>query len=200
MALVIKSITRQGDIGEPGYSFYGELVPPSSRSGTDPWHGATQEPLADGGSWYGIPNFYVVEGLVNWFTDKEAAAFAPHIRGVVPLSFKICHQARDRFNKIVTRCVLTTDIRTFGEVRTPTDPCKDVSCPDKCVGVDKFDQVCQDGICVRGTLIETNSEHCGYTPEPTPEPTPDPTPTPTGDTYTIIIALMLAGTYMILRR
>ena len=75
------------------------------------------------------------------------------------------------------------------------DPCKDVSCPDKCVGVDKYDQVCQDGICVRGTLIETNSEHCGYTPEPTP----DPTPTPSSDMY-IIVALMLAGTYIILRR
>ena len=75
------------------------------------------------------------------------------------------------------------------------DPCKDVSCPDKCVGVDKYDQVCQDGICVRGTLIETNSEHCGYTPEPEP----DPTPTPSSDTY-IVIALMLAGTYLVLRR
>ena len=75
------------------------------------------------------------------------------------------------------------------------DPCKDVSCPDKCVGVDKYDQVCQDGICVRGALVETNSEHCGYTPEPTP----DPTPTPPSDTY-VIIALMLAGTYIILRR
>ena len=81
-----------------------------------------------------------------------------------------------------------------GETGAP-DPCADVSCPDKCVGVDKYDQVCQDGICVRGTLIQTNSEHCGYTPEPTP----DPTPTPSSDTY-IIVALMLAGTYMILRR
>lgn len=74
------------------------------------------------------------------------------------------------------------------------DPCSDVSCPDMCVGVDKYNQACRDGICVRGTLIETNSVHCGYTPEPTP----DPTPTPPSDTL-IIIALMLAGTYMILR-
>jgi len=75
------------------------------------------------------------------------------------------------------------------------DPCADVSCPAKCVGVDKYDQVCQDGICVRGTLIESDSVHCGYTPKPTP----DPTPTPPSDTY-IVIALMLAGTYIILRR
>ena len=75
------------------------------------------------------------------------------------------------------------------------DPCKDVSCPDKCVGVDKYDGVCRDGVCVQGTLIEYNSEHCGYTPEPTP----DPTPTPSSATYALI-ALMLAGTYMILRR
>ena len=78
---------------------------------------------------------------------------------------------------------------------TPDDPCKDVSCPDMCVGVDKYDQVCQDGVCIQGALIEYNSEHCGYTPEPDP----DPTPTPSSDTY-IIVALMLAGTYMILRR
>ena len=91
----------------------------------------------------------------------------------------------------------------------PTDdPCKDVSCPDKCVGVDKYDQVCQDGICVRGSLIEYNSEHCGYeTPSPNPEPIPgdedgDHVITPPQDNeyiqYGIAIGALIAA-YLILR-
>lgn len=43
------------------------------------------------------------------------------------------------------------------------DACEGVSCTDtECVGVDKYSQVCDDGICVRGVLIEQNSPGCGY--------------------------------------
>ena len=47
------------------------------------------------------------------------------------------------------------------------DPCEGVSCAPVCVGDDRYTQVCDDGLCIRGTLIEANSIECGYVP---PEP------------------------------
>jgi hypothetical protein len=133
---------------------------------------------------------YVTESVLTTFqASSEWGVLKPRILGIVPNDYA------QKYNRggAWPWCWGLKE----GVVPKPLpsdDPCKDVSCPDKCVGVDKYDQVCQDGICVRGTLIETSSVHCGYTPDPTP----DPTPTPPSDTY-IIIALMLAGTYMILR-
>lgn len=44
------------------------------------------------------------------------------------------------------------------------DTCEGVVCSDtECVGTDLYDQVCDDGICIRGVLIESNSYQCGYT-------------------------------------
>ena len=44
------------------------------------------------------------------------------------------------------------------------DPCDGVVCDPECAGVDLYDNVCDDGICVRGSLIEENSVDCGYIP------------------------------------
>jgi len=46
------------------------------------------------------------------------------------------------------------------------DPCEGVVCSDICVGVDKYSQLCVDGVCVQGPPIESNSTACGYIPPP----------------------------------
>lgn len=81
----------------------------------------------------------------------------------------------------------------FTDITLPKHSCAD-GCPAKCWGVDKYTQACYNGVCVQGTLLEANSEDCGYEQR-------DPTPTPTTDTYVYaIIALMVVGTYIMLRR
>jgi len=55
------------------------------------------------------------------------------------------------------------------------DPCEGVVCGPECVGVDKYETTCDEGICVRGVLIEEDSTQCGYIP-PEPEPEPDKMP------------------------
>ena len=43
------------------------------------------------------------------------------------------------------------------------DPCEGVVCDDVCVDGNLHDQICDDGICIRGVLIESNSPTCpGY--------------------------------------
>ena len=188
---VIDRITRVGDIGERGYSVYGQRLPYCSSSGSqNDFHGATQDGLTAV-----LPTCYITESVYSYLTPDEVGSVTGRIMGIVSNNYSRMYSKVSEFSGRNVWCWGFVD----GVEARPLpckDPCKDVSCPDKCVGVDKFDQVCQDGICVRGTLIETNSEHCGYTPEPTP----DPSPAPSSDTYIVIIALMLAGTYMILRR
>ena len=54
------------------------------------------------------------------------------------------------------------------------DPCEGVICEDVCDDTDLYGTVCEGGICVRGRLIEEDSQICGYIP-PEPEP-PEPEP------------------------
>jgi len=188
MVIVLTRLSRSGDAGEPGYSLSGEELPsPGTKSGAhDWWYAVTQDSFG-----YVFPSgALVTESFLSTLTTSELDSIRSKIKGVVDDDYFEKRGWCDNFG-CYTRYYLKSEIRLLKSV----DPCADVSCPDKCVGVDKFDQVCQDGICVRGTLIESDSVHCGYTPEPTP----DPTPTPSSDTY-IVIALMLAGTYIILRR
>ena len=43
------------------------------------------------------------------------------------------------------------------------DPCEGVICDDVCADGSLYDQICDDGICIRGVLIESNSPTCpGY--------------------------------------
>lgn len=60
------------------------------------------------------------------------------------------------------------------------DPCEGVSCEPECVDTDLYDTVCDDGVCVRGVLLESNSSECGYVP-PEPEPEPEPRKPPCED-------------------
>jgi len=184
--IVVYRISRKGDIGEPGYSVYGEDLPACrKRMGHDYWHGATQESLSSV-----FPSAYITQKVYDFLTENEREEIRSKVRGIVPTIYLA--RGKSPYYPPDPTWLFSVDVAT----PMPTkNPCADVSCPDKCVGVDKYNQVCQDGICVRGTLIETDSVHCGYTPEPTP----DPTPTPSSDTY-IVVALMLAGTYIILRQ
>ena len=43
----------------------------------------------------------------------------------------------------------------------PLDLCEGVVCDPECVGVDKYETVCDEGVCIRGVLIESNSVECG---------------------------------------
>ena len=45
-----------------------------------------------------------------------------------------------------------------------SDPCKDIVCPNVCVGKDLYSQICVDGYCVTDKLLESNSLSCEYTP------------------------------------
>ena len=43
------------------------------------------------------------------------------------------------------------------------NPCAGVVCDDVCADGNLYDQICEDGICIRGVLIESNSSACpGY--------------------------------------
>ena len=46
--------------------------------------------------------------------------------------------------------------------------CGGVSCEPECFGVDKYTTVCEDGVCVKDSLIKANDPDCGHT-SPTPE-------------------------------
>lgn len=45
------------------------------------------------------------------------------------------------------------------------DPCQGVICPDACVGQDLYSQICDNGSCITGILIEPNSHSCGAVQE-----------------------------------
>ena len=66
------------------------------------------------------------------------------------------------------------------------DPCEGVICEDVCDDTDLYGTVCEDGICVRGRLIEEDSSTCGYIP-PEPEP-PEP-----GTQWDMIILAIVVG-------
>ena len=46
----------------------------------------------------------------------------------------------------------------------PVDPCEGVVCEPDCYGVDKYQTVCEDGICIKGVLIKMDDPTCGYVP------------------------------------
>ena len=50
----------------------------------------------------------------------------------------------------------------------PTDPCAGISCEPECEGYDKYETYCQDGVCVRGVLMEPDSLYCEYVPPESP--------------------------------
>ena len=175
-----------------------------SRSITEWWSGSSTDSYPFGALFdhhVAAKVCYVTRSFWNCLSDREKTTCRMYAQGIVGPGYFEDYQKEypwvcKRFvSAAITECFTDACYLRRPDLTPVTDPCKDVSCPDMCVGVDKYQGACQDGICVRGTLIKTGSVHCGYTPEPTP----DPTPTPPSATYALI-ALMLAGAYMILRR
>ena len=163
---VIDRITRVGDVGEPGYSAYGEELESCTYSGSpDDWHGATQ------GSLSGLlPTCYITESVYTFLTDDEIESCRSKIRGIVPNSYVKTWTYTD----CTFRC-RTVYCRGFkdGLISRPLplpDPCAGVTCEDVCIGADKYSQVCAKegadaGKCVFGEIIEANYFGCpGYVP------------------------------------
>lgn len=77
------------------------------------------------------------------------------------------------------------------------DPCEGVTCDPECYGVDKHETTCEEGICIKGILMESDSVECGYTP-PDPEPEPDPESDEAMDLIPILIIGVIL--YIIIKR
>jgi len=153
---VIDRITRSGDVGEPGYSAFGQSLRKCTYSGSkDDWHGATQ------GSLSGLlPTCYITEGVYTFLTKDEIESCRSRIRGIVPNSY--AHRYRECPDS--GKCYYCWDFISGVEARPlpPRDPCTGVVCESECVGVDLYEMVCKEGACVRGALMEANSVECGY--------------------------------------
>ena len=156
--IVINRITRVGDIGEPGYSAYGEKLKSCTYSGSqDDWHGATQGDLRGL-----LPSCYITESVYAYLTDAERENARPRIVGIIPNSYVKTWTYTD----CTFRCK-TVYCRGFkdGLISRPmpaANPCVGVVCKPECVGVDLYETVCKEGACVRGALMEANSVECGY--------------------------------------
>ena len=80
---VIDRITRVGDIGEPGYSAYGQSLRKCTYSGSkDHWHGATQDALSSL-----LPTCYITESVYSFLTKDEIESVSSRIIGIVPNSY-----------------------------------------------------------------------------------------------------------------
>ena len=80
MSTVIDRVTRVGDVGEPGYSVYGQDLPSCTGSGTqDDWHGATQDNLSAV-----LPTCYITESVYSYLTQDEIESVRSRLLGIVP--------------------------------------------------------------------------------------------------------------------
>lgn len=162
---VIDRITRVGDIGEPGYSAYGQRLPECTGSGSqDDWHGATQDNLSAL-----LPTCYITESVYSYLTDGEIESVRGRIRGIVPNSYAHkYYKGRDRFGKQIYCWAFKPG--TEARPLPPLDPCEGVVCEDVCINADKYSQTCVSegenaGECTFDQLIKANSPDCpGYDP------------------------------------
>lgn len=161
--IVIDQIRRVGDVGEPGYSAYGQRLPKCTSSGSrDSWHGATQDDLI-----YALPTTcYITEKVYSYLTQDEIESIVNAVKGVVPTdyshTYKVCppgdrcHYCRAFKSDMVPRPLY------------PLDPCSAVICEPKCFGTDTYSTVCRNGICVKDGMLKGDDPVCGYQ-----EPCPD---------------------------
>lgn len=159
MSIVIDRVTRVGDVGEPGYSVYGQELPSCTGSGTqDDWHGATQDNLSAV-----LPTCYITESVYSYLTQDEIESVRSRIRGIVQNNYAYkYYKGRDIFNKQIYCWDYVPDV----VIRDlpPLDPCEGVVCDPTCVEYDLYSNVCEDGACVQGDIIKTNDPECGYVP------------------------------------
>jgi hypothetical protein len=109
--------------------------------------------LFPGRSW----NPYITQGCYNSLSDGNKAAARSMANGIVTKSI-----IGEPTPEIIVEC--------FSDACRALlpDPCAGVVCEPECVGTDRYATACEDGTCVRGSLIEANSTECGYVP-PKPE-------------------------------
>lgn len=162
---VIDRILRTGDIGEPGYSAYGQSLRKCTYSGSkDDWHGATQGSLSEL-----LPTCYITESVYSYLTKAESESVRSRIQGIVPNSY--AHKVYggiDSFNK----SYYCWEFKSGIEARPMPlpDPCAGVVCDDTCIGADKYSRSCAEegediGTCIFDQLLEENSPDCpGYEP------------------------------------
>ena len=154
---VIDRITRVGDVGEPGYSAYGQTLPSYWRkSGSqEGWHGATTGELSGL-----LPTCYITESVYSFLNEDEIESVRSRILGIVPNSYAQQVSKPGSSGGTVYRWQFIPGIEA--RPLPPLDPCVDVICKPECVGVDLYETVCKEGACVRGALMEANSTKCGY--------------------------------------
>jgi len=160
---VIGRISRAGDVGEPGYSCWGQRLPACTYSGSiDDWSGKTQDFLSAL-----LPTCYITEDVYTYLTDDEIESVRGSILGIVPNSY--VYQYSYPTSRGTMWC---WDFKPEVEARPLPlpDPCEGVTCEDICINADNYSQVCaKEGVdagkCVFDELIEANSPDCpGYVP------------------------------------
>ena len=155
---VIDSIWRTGDVGEPGYSVRGQILPKCTYSGSqDDWSGATQGNLNDL-----LPTCYITESVYSFLTDAEIESVRGRIRGIVQNDYAYKYYKGDR--------VYCWAFKPEVSVRDlpSLDPCEGVVCDPMCVGLDSYAMICEEGACVQGDILKANDPDCGYIPTDEP--------------------------------
>jgi len=163
---VIGRISRAGDVGEPGYSAWGQTLPACTYSGSqDDWHGATQDNLSAL-----LPTCYITESVYTFLTDDEIESVRGRILGIVPDAY--AHQVKECPDS--GKCYYCWRFLPDVEARPLPlpDPCEGIPCPDDCIDYDLYSWKCVEGECVPDQLIEENSAACDYMP-PDREPKPE---------------------------
>ena len=92
---VIDRITRVGDVGEPGYSAYGQSLRECTYSGSkDDWHGATQGSLSEL-----LPTCYITESVYSYLTKAEIESVKDRILGIVPDLYAYRHSVSPSYGR-----------------------------------------------------------------------------------------------------
>ena len=156
MVIVINRILRVLEYtGDPGYDVQGETLPSyTSKSGSHTiYQNATSGNLSRA-----FPILCMItREVLAFLTPEELDLVRIRIEGVVDNDYYTSQTVCGYFG-CGTQYILKSEIYPL------PDLCEGVSCAPVCVGNDLYNNVCEDGTCVRGTLIEANSTDCGYVP------------------------------------
>ena len=120
---------------------------------------------------YGM-QVYLLKSLYDSLHEHNKVVARSHAQGLVILPYAEVIDGVNRFRQSsIVECFQPTCYISHPDITPPPvsilpepepDPCEGVTCDPKCVGVDRYEMVCKDGVCVRGALMEANSTECGY--------------------------------------
>ena len=169
MTVVIKS-------WRPGGTSYLSGTRVGTSGHMDSWSCATidNNPFSEC-SWFGSSGpGYITQGCYNGLTDSEKSQCPSLYHGIVAdtghwTPYQVEIWTYYNFNPdCIVECFSAACLLLRPDLAP--DPCDDIVCYPDCFGLDYYNTVCDDGMCVQGNLIEENSTECGYIP---PEPDPD---------------------------